>query len=53
MDDMLQEVLDEMGFEDWTSDMGDLLISPNGHLVELDGVSPDGEVSPLRQLGLI
>lgn len=53
MDEMAQAILDENGYEDWTVEDDSILISPNGHMVEWDGVSPDGEVSPLRLIGLI
>jgi hypothetical protein len=53
MDEMAQDLLDEMGYGDWYVVDDSLLESPNGHLIEWDGVSPDGEVSPLRTLGII
>lgn len=51
--DEAQAILDEAGFGDWTVENDAVLISPNGHRVEWDGRSPDGEESPLLILGLI
>jgi hypothetical protein len=49
-----QELLDSLGYDDWDIDPdGAVLTSPNGHRIEPDGVSPDGEVSPLREMGMI
>ena len=53
MEDMAQEMLDSMGFGDWIVESESTLTSPNGHTIEWDGVSPDGEVSPLREMGMI
>ena len=50
MEEMLQEVLEGTG---WTVENDAVLISPNGHPVEYDGTSPDGERSPLLAMGLI
>lgn len=50
----MQELLDSLGYEDWEIDSdGVVLTTPNGHRIESDGVSPDGEVSPLREMGMI
>jgi len=53
MDEIAQEILNDNGFEDWIVEDDSVLTSPNGHRIEWDGVSPDGEVSPLMTLGLI
>ena len=51
--DTLSAVLAEIA-PDWEAGTyGDTVISPNGWEIELDGESPDGEVSPLRAQGLI
>ena len=51
--DFLQEYLNDNGFEEWEVVDDCVLISPNGHRIEWDGRSPDGEVSPMIQLGMI
>ena len=51
--DSLQEMVWEMGFDDWEIIDECTLLSPNGHCIEWDGVSPDGERSPLMSMGLI
>jgi len=50
MADAVDDLIAETGWEiiDEVS-----LITPNGHVIEWDGVSPDGEVSILMQMGLI
>ena len=48
----IEEILAELGFEDWEGDM-DVLVCPHGHTIEHDGRCPEGCVSPLRQLGMI
>lgn len=53
MEDMAQELLDSMGYEDWYVESESTLVTPNGHVIEWDGRSPDGEVSPLILLGII
>lgn len=53
MVEQAQQILDETGYSDWTVDSESTLISPNGHSVEWDGTSEDGEVSPLISLGMI
>lgn len=53
MNEIAQELLDDNGFDDWEVIDDVTLCSPNGHHIEWDGVSPDGEVSPLRELGFI
>lgn len=53
MEDMAQDMLDDMGYEDWYVDSESTLVTPNGHTIEWDGISPDGEVSPLIMLGII
>lgn len=55
MGDALETALDEWGFWDkgWELVDEQTLVSPEGHMIEWDGVSPDGEVSPLIQMGLI
>ena len=53
--DALETLLDEWGFWDqgWELIDESLLMTPNGHMIEWDGVSPDGEVSPLMSMGII
>lgn len=53
MEEAFQELLNSEGYEDWTVENDSVLISPNGHRVEYDGTSPDGEESPLRLMGMI
>lgn len=48
----VQEILDYLGYDEWSGDM-DVLECPHGWTVEHDGGCPDGCVSPLRLLGLI
>ncbi len=49
MIDMLQETLPT----GWTILDDVSLETPNGHVIEWDGISPDGEESILRQMGMI
>lgn len=52
----LDEILSEMGFDDWSTDgmgLDSLLEAPDGCVIEQDGRCPHGHVSPLRQLGMI
>lgn len=51
--DALQEMLWEMGFDDWEILDESCLLTPNGHTIEWDGTSPDDEVSPLILIGVI
>lgn len=51
--DTLQEMLWSMGYDEWEIMDESCLITPNGHTIEWDGVSPDGERSPLMSLGII
>ena len=55
MVDNLETLLDEWGFWDQGWEVVDeaILMTPNGHMIEWDGVSPDDEVSPLLQMGII
>jgi hypothetical protein len=53
MEQQAQELLDSMGYDEWTVDSECTLVTPNGHVIEWDGISPDGEVSPLMTLGII
>ena len=53
MEQAFQELFNSEGFEEWTVEDSSVLISPNGHRVEYDGTSPDGEESPLLVLGMI
>ena len=47
--DYFNELLETHGFGDWYLEDEDLITSPNGHTIESwDGVSPDGEESPLH-----
>lgn len=52
MDDLLRDVLDELGITDWTVD-NDCLRCPCDWLVEPDGHCPNGHRSPLLVAGLI
>ncbi len=47
--DALQESLPE----GWTVLDEVSLETPNGHVIEWDGISPDGEESILRRMGMI
>ena len=52
----LEELLDEIGADDWETDgmgLDSLLIAPDGCTIEQDGRCPHGHVSPLRTAGLI
>lgn len=51
--DALQEMLWDMGFDDWEIIDETTLLTPGGHTIEWDGLSPDGEVSPLILIGMI
>jgi hypothetical protein len=51
MYDMLEELLAGTDWE--VGGMGDTLICPCGHEIELDGKCPDGCVSPMRSMGFI
>jgi hypothetical protein len=54
--EQLEEVFYSLpGIEESGWEMVDegLLGTPNGWLIEWDGVSPDGEVSPFRAMGMI
>lgn len=53
MEEQLQEMLDSMGYEDWYVIDDVSIESPNGHIIEWDGISPDGEKSPLMALGIV
>ena len=53
MEQAFQELFNSEGFEEWIVQDDSVLISPNGHRVEYDGTSPDGEESPLLVLGMI
>jgi hypothetical protein len=55
MGEDLETALDEWGFWDKGWELMDetSLMSPEGHMIEWDGVSPDGEVSPFIEMGLI
>lgn len=51
-DEMIESLLPE----GWSTDgygIDSLLICPHGHVIEQDGVCPEGCVSPLRTAGLI
>lgn len=47
------ELLESLGLDEWEVLDESTLLTPNGHVIEWDGVSPDGEASPLMALGLI
>jgi hypothetical protein len=51
--DALQEMLWSMGYDDWEIIDDATILTPNGHTIEWDGVSPDNEVSPLIMIGAI
>ena len=53
MNEAFQELFNSEGFGKWTVEDESVLISPNGHRVEYDGTSPDGEQSPLILMGMI
>lgn len=53
MEEVAQEILDANGFEDWIVESDSTLVTPKGYCIEWDGTSPEGEVSPLRTLGMI
>ena len=53
MNEAFQELFNSEGFGEWTVEDDSVLISPNGHRVEYDGTSPDGEQSPLLLMGMI
>ena len=46
------EMLESMGYEDWYCEDA-LLVTPLGYTIEWDGVSPEGEVSPFVEMGMI
>lgn len=50
---VLQEMLREQGYEEWTVENSSVLTCPHGHRVEWDGECPEGCESPVRQLGMI
>ena len=47
------EMLNEIMPEGWTVLDDVSLETPKGHVIEWDGISPDGEESILRQMGVI
>jgi len=55
MNEELEMMLDLGGYKDkgWEVVSDCVLTSPNGHNIEYDGTSPDGEVSPLIEMGII
>jgi hypothetical protein len=53
MNEAFQELFNSEGFGKWTVEDESVLISPNGHRIEYDGTSPDGEQSPLILMGMI
>ena len=53
MNEAFQELFNSEGFGKWTVEDESVLISPNGHRIEYDGTSPDGEQSPLLVMGMI
>lgn len=46
------DLLEELGYEDWYCD-DTSLVTPLGYTIEWDGVSPEGEVSPFLEMGMI
>ena len=46
------EILASFGFDEWEGDM-DVLVCPCGYTIELDGMCPQGHVSPLIEMGMI
>lgn len=55
MGDMMQELFDDLGYEDWyVSEDGAVLTCPHGESIESDGrAEACGCVSPLLGLGMI
>ena len=55
MEEMANDLLMTYGYAEagWEALSESTLLTPNGHVIEWDGISPDGEVSPLRECGLI
>ena len=52
--DMVQEVVADLAPDSgWEVVDEATLLTPNGHEIEWDGISPDGEESILIQLGLV
>lgn len=51
--DVMQTMLDEHGFSDWTIIDEVSIESPDGDVIEWDGITPDGEESAIRQMGWI
>jgi len=53
---MIEQILSENGYDDWQTDgfgIDSCLICPCGNMIEQDGKCQCGNISPLRQLGLI
>ena len=48
-----QQILDQLGADEWDISADGMLLCPCGRRVEDDGECPDGHVSPLRQAGMI
>ena len=55
MEEILQEIFEQNGLADegWEVLSESTLLTPNGHVIEWDGISPDGEQSPVMALGFI
>lgn len=52
--DYINELLESHGYGEWFMEELEFIITPNGHTIESwDGVSPDGEVSPLHDVLLM
>jgi len=52
--DYLNELLESHGFGAWFMEDEETITTPNGHTIESwDGVSPDGEESPLHTVLLM
>ena len=53
---MKEQMLSEMGYDDWTTDYAGVLICPHGNRCEDDqrsGLAECGCVSPLAEIGMI
>lgn len=51
-EDMMQSLMPP-GWETDGYGIDSNLICPHGHMIEQDGICPEGCVSPLREMGLI
>ena len=54
MDDIMEYILAE--YPEWDTDgfgIDSNFICPHGHMIEQDGIAPDGCVSPMREMGFV